>query len=326
LESASAVTVWVTVALASLIASFIALHYYELQQQMLERAETSLDIAGQAIEGSLEHTMLSQDADELQRIIDRVAQQPEIRSMVLLNRQSEVRFAPRGEGVGTRLDPSDPGCEACHRAQEPEQGSTILITSPQGESLLRYCIPIRNQPICYDCHDSNVRVNGALITDFSLSAIQSSLDAELRNDIVTGLLLVAAGVVAVNLLLDRMILSADRTLSAIRRFGAGDYSQHRPQGGDEIGQVAAVFNDMASGLQARAETSQLYQELQHKERRARSNAAHHRRARGRAQAHRPRAARRLRADAHGADPGPGNRPAVPARRRRAAQGAVDLRP
>jgi signal transduction histidine kinase len=262
------ITLGVTLALASLIAGFMAIHYWELRQQMLQSSEMNLTALGRVIEGSLEHTMLTQDRDELQRIMDKAAQQPEIRFMVLLNRQSEVRFAPHDQGVGTHLDMNAPGCEVCHRAQEPERGSVILLTTPQGEPVLRYCIPIQNQVACQGCHDPNQRINGALIADFSLAATQNDLNNELFGDMLAGAGLIIASAFIVNLLLDRLILNKlDRTLEAIRRFGRGDYAQRvAPQGADEIGQVAAAFNDMAQGLQAKEqETTQLYQELQRKE-------------------------------------------------------------
>jgi len=256
------------VALGVIIVAFIALHYREHQERVLREAEVNLVNVGQLIEGSLEHAMLTQDFAELQQIMDNVARQRNIRSIVLLNNRSEVRFAPEGKGVGTRLDLRDPGCQACHRANEPPQGASIIFTSPQGEPILRNCNPVENRPSCYACHDPQNRINGALLTDFSLAETNTHLAAELRTNVVGGLVLVIVVVFIVNLFLDRLVLAKlDRMMLAIRHFGSGDRSQRvLVRGADEIGRLAAAFNHMADGLQAKEqETTRLYHELQQKE-------------------------------------------------------------
>ncbi len=260
-------TLGVTVALGITLVAFIVLHYREHRARVLREAEANLVNIGQMIEGSLEHALVTQDFAETQQIMDNVGRQRDIRSIVLLNNQSQVRFAPGGKGGGTRLNLDDPGCQVCHRAGEPPQGGSIIFTTAQGEPVLRNCNPIENRPQCHACHDPQNRLNGALLTDFSLAETNTHLADDLRMSVGLGLTAVIAVILMVNLFLDRLVLSKlDRMMLAINRFGAGDRSQRVPtRGADEIGRLATAFNRMADGLQTKEqETERLYHELQQK--------------------------------------------------------------
>ena len=261
-------TLGVSVALGIILIAFVILHYLGHRARTWREAEANVAGIGLIIEGSLEHAMLTRDLAELQQIIDNVARRRNIRSVLLLNTDGEIRFAPEGKGVGSRLDPRRPDCQACHQAGAAARGRSIVYTTPEGERVLRNCNPIANQPACHACHDASKPLTGALLTDFSLAETNAHLAAELRINLLAGLGVVVVGAVTVNLLLDRLMLRRlDRMMLAIRRFGAGDRSQRVPaHNGDEVGRLAATFNRMADGLQAREqEAARLYGELAQKE-------------------------------------------------------------
>lgn len=257
----------VSVALGLILVVFLILHHEQQRRRVIHEAEANLTQVGQIIEGSLVHSMLSRDLTELQQILDELGRQRNIRAIWLLSTQGEVRFASGGAGVGTRLDQQDPGCQPCHQTSQPAS-SSIAFTTDRGEPMLRNCTPIANRPSCYACHDSQQRLTGALVTDFSLAETNARLSADLRLSLIAGATVVVVGAFTVVWLLNRLLLGKlDQVILAIRRFGREDRSHRVPvTGADEIGCLAAAFNDMADGLQAKEEeTARLYHELQQKE-------------------------------------------------------------
>jgi signal transduction histidine kinase len=100
------------------------------------------------------------------------------------------------------------------------------------------------------------------------AATQGTLAADWLGSLAFGIGTILFAVLAVNLLLNRFVLDKLEKLAPIlRRFGQGDLSVRLPaQGGDEIGQLAAAFNQMAESLQTRErENARLYRQLEEKE-------------------------------------------------------------
>ncbi|MCW5853097.1 MAG: HAMP domain-containing protein [Anaerolineae bacterium] len=244
------------------------IQYREHRERTLREAERNLVNVGQLIGGSLEHAMLTQDHTELQNIMDSVARLNDVRFMVLLNRRSEIRFAPGSRDIGKRLDLADPGCQVCHRSGETTLGGTVNWLTNDGEAVLRNCTPIVNRPECYRCHSPQTPINGALITDFSMAETNEHLNLELRYNLLGGLGIVLIVAIIMNLLLDRMVLRRlDQLMGTVRDFGIGNLSLRVPaRGTDEISRLDAAFNDMARSLEVKEqETGRLYRELQQKE-------------------------------------------------------------
>jgi signal transduction histidine kinase len=228
----------------------------------------ALTNTSQLIKGSLQHAMLKQDFGDLQAIMDNVASQPGIKAVVLLNRDSVIRFAPEQNGVGTQLNLSDPACQLCHQPGGPPDKQNVVFTNAAGERVLRNCNPIENLEPCHQCHDPRVAINGALITDFSLTETDAHLTEDLNTSVFLGGGAIALVVLTINLLMNRLVLARlVRLAGVLQRFGQGDLGQRLPRDSvDELGAVSDAFNRMASSLQDKNhENARLYAELEQKE-------------------------------------------------------------
>ncbi len=143
-----------------------------------------------------------------------------------------------------------------------------MLTVASGERLFRNMNPIENRPPCYGCHTAEDRINGVLITDFSMADIDRHLAQDLRESLLLSAAAIATTILVVNVMMSRVVISRlQRFLETIRLFGRGDLTQRAMLiGGDEISQIADSFNRMADGLQEKdQENVRLYQELQRKE-------------------------------------------------------------
>lgn len=133
------------------------------------------------------------------------------------------------------------------------QYSTI-VTTAAGQRVLRNCTPVENEPACTQCHDPEIRLNGVIITDLSMAEVDRHLAEDLRDTLLLFGGTLMTSVLAVNLLLNRVVVSRlARFAQAIRAFGQGDFSQRiAMKGSDEIAKLAETFNHMAQGLQEKA--------------------------------------------------------------------------
>ncbi len=250
-----------------ILGAFSILQYVRHRDLLLANLERSTTTMGQVITGSLQHAMLNRDFSEIQQIIDNVAQQREIVGLVLLNKAGEIRIAPQGERVGTRLNQQDPECQVCHsHASELRKGSVIL--ERPGGRVFRTMTPIENRVECHACHDPSSRLNGVLMSDFSMAVIDQHLEADLRNALLWAVAAITATTVTINALMSRLVVTKlERLAEVIKLFGRGDLRQRvAMQSSDEIGELAETFNRMATGLEDKdRENVRLYAELQQKE-------------------------------------------------------------
>lgn len=262
------ITAGVTLVMVVVVALYSYLHYDSHRARVMREAGQTLTNTSQIIKGSLQHAMLKQDFADLQSIMDNVGRQRGIETLMLLNRESVIRFAPGQKGVGTRLDLRDPSCQACHPPGRPADQQNSVYTTAQGERVLRNCNPIENQPTCYQCHDASIRINGVLLIDFSLAETDAHLAEDLRASLLLGGGAIALVILTINSLMDRLVLARlDRVSGVLRRFGQGDLSQRLAlRSGDELGKLAETFNRMAASLQDKdRENVRLYAELRQKE-------------------------------------------------------------
>ncbi len=262
------ITAGVTVAMALILALYTFIHYDSHRARVIRDAGETVTSTAQLIEGSLQHAMLQQDYGDLQSIFDNVGRQPGIVTLWLLNSNSVIRFAPGTKEVGTRLDLNDPNCGICHPPGKPAHLQNIIYTTAQGTRVLRNCNPIENQPACYQCHDARARFNGVLISDYSLAETDAHLAEDLRASLLLGGGAILLVVLAINLLMDRLVLARlGRVSQVLQRFGQGDLSQRvAAQSPDELGKLAETFNRMAASLQEEnRENARLYAELSQKE-------------------------------------------------------------
>ncbi len=272
------ITAGIAVPLLVILSAYSYLQYVRQRDLLLSNLDRATTNLGNVIVGSLQHAMLSQDLPEIQGIMDDIAKQEGIRGVFLMNAQGEIRFAPQERLVGTRLSFSDSGCAECHSSSSQQHSNSVIFTTAQGERVFRNCNPIKNQTECQQCHSAKDPYNGVLITDLSMQSVDASLDSDLRSNILWSSAAILATILAMNALMSRMVVTRlEGLVDAIKQFSRGDLSQRvRVESGDEIGELAVSFNQMAVGLSEKAQLEQkvlerteelerLNEELRHKE-------------------------------------------------------------
>lgn len=230
--------------------------FYYLETSLLRRhliknlEESSTHYLSNIIKGSLKHAMLTRDMDEVRYIIETVHDQREVLNIFLVNKAGEAVISSGSPVTKRRFSLSEPTCQICHRYKPKERSTTVLFTNLEGREIFRNVNPIQNEPECHGCHQPSNKVNGVLITDFSLQGIQEQLDRDFRRSMVSLAFFLLVVVGGLSFSVDRLVLARLQSFAAaVKRFGLGDFNQEISESSrDEIGELSSAFNQMAADL------------------------------------------------------------------------------
>ncbi len=249
------ITIGTIVPVVLIAGVFSLLQFLQHRQDMLGDLERSATQVGEVIESSLVRAMMTHDLESIQYTVDEIAAtQDDITEVMLIDKPGEIKASFQGLKTGQVLQLDDPTCQLCHRQQTENRNQTVVFTSEAGERFLRNVNPIANQEQCYACHDAEASLLGILITDLSMAGVDQSLSTHLRENLLLSFGMALAVVVSVNLMISSTVVNrVQAVVDAIRRFATGDLDQRAPVAGeDELGELAAAFNDMAEGLKEKA--------------------------------------------------------------------------
>jgi signal transduction histidine kinase len=259
------VTLAILIPITLVLVTSTVVEYNRHRQRDLESMSLLASQTGQVIEQVLHREMLRSDFDAIQSIFDTLGAEESIQALLLLDTNGRVIFSPGDETTGVIFDNQDPTCQPCHSLPPQGRPSGVIIDLPQGQNSFRSMQPIVNQPECTECHDSDQRLLGLLLTDLSVAPVQDMLARDLRVAVFwwagTGVVMVFL----VNFAINKTVLNRLHKISgAIARFGKGkSFETLAETPHDEIGRLSAVYNRMVSRIRVRDnENAVLTQKLQ----------------------------------------------------------------
>jgi signal transduction histidine kinase len=244
------VTLGVVLPLVAILGLFAAVAYDRNQKAVLDNLAFLASQIGQVIEDGIQHEMLTENRAGLQHMLNTIGQNDLMRVVYLLDTDGQVVFAPKGQGVGQRLDNADPACQPCHGLPVEQRPGSVVVTLATGQRVFRSMKPIENQPACMQCHDPEQRLIGLLLTDISMTPLEAPIAAQLRETFLWGAAMILVVVVVVNGALSRFVMRRlEAVAHALARFGRGQLDVQLPAGNpDEIGQLALAFNAMSARI------------------------------------------------------------------------------
>ncbi len=256
------VTLGIILPLVIILGFFTAIEYARHQAVVLNNLSLLAAQSGRVIENNLRHAMVESNFTEMQIILDSIGEGEDFRLVYLLDVDGKVIFAPMSEGVGSRLDNSQPDCQPCHRLPPNERPGSIVVTASDGQRVFRSMYPIKNASECSTCHDPNKPLIGLLLTDIPVSPMEAAIAADLRENLLWWVGTIIVTVIIVNLVMSRIVIRRLESLAqALRSFGKERLDLRLPvKDLDEIGQLAIAFNKMGQRIENEAAENQALSE------------------------------------------------------------------
>ncbi len=226
------------------VAAILLLHRYDLDRS-IEIHRKSADLQARLLVAALEHQMLTQDHQVLERTLSEIGSEQEVSNIMILDHEGLVAVANPDHLRGEQLDLESPTCIACHDLDSGQRQRTAVVETPTGRTL-RLIHPLANRPACQGCHPSTQRINGFLLLDISMS----ELDRQIRDDgnrvlalsaFLAALLLLGAGWIVRKLILERVDSMGRMAL----RISQGHLDARVEEGGhDLLGVLERDLNHM----------------------------------------------------------------------------------
>lgn len=220
---------------------FFGVYWHGLEQER-RAASTAVNLL---LQSSLENAMLKQDLDGLRNIINKLAEQENIRAVFIANPAREIRFSSQKELLNQRIEWKD------HRI--PHQVDTFFWTMPNGEEILRSVNPVHNKAECTICHGEIVDnpINGVLFVDYAADPLRQKAfsDGLLFIIAVIGMILCMA-VMLWGFMQRFVVHPLNIMIKNVKALADGQLSTRVTiQSQNELGDLAKGFNNMAAALQ-----------------------------------------------------------------------------
>jgi two-component system NtrC family sensor kinase len=254
---------------ATLLVSFgllgfanIRLHRQHLERNILTSAERISD----TLKRGTSYSMLRNDREGLYHTITTMGGQPGVVRIRIFNKEGRISFSTDAAESGTLVNKRAEACFACHARERPLEhldrpDRFRIFRTAGGERVLGIINPIENQPSCSSAachaHPPGQKILGVLDTHLSLAVADADI-AESSRQMLTYTLLAVTGIcllLAAYVL--RFVHQPLRALEAgTRRLSQGELGyQIGVRAGDEIGDLAASFNNMSRELREAREES-----------------------------------------------------------------------
>jgi two-component system, NtrC family, sensor kinase len=235
----------------------IRLHRHDLEAARLASAERVSDV----IKRSTVYYMLRNDRDGLYRTIQTMAGEPGTVGVRILDPMGRIHYSTNPEEINRSLNAIAADCGGCSDAVQPLGPVTLpahlrIYRSASGTRVLGIMSPIENQPGCSNAachaHPAGQKVLGVLDTNLSLA----QADAQVTASSTLILAYTAAAVLLVAVLSWLFVWRVvHKPIQALKKgtehLSRGDLGyQIKLQSQDEVGELAASFNDMSTQLRA----------------------------------------------------------------------------
>jgi PAS domain S-box-containing protein len=259
------VTAGVITILAVAMAVVFAVQYRWFREEMIARLGLASTPLSDVIKGSLKHAMQTRDLSEIAAIVENVSRQQGVIKVFIVDKKGVIRISPVPEDIGRRIAPDDQTCLICHRTAAENRTKTVVFTGAGGERIFRNVTPITNEPACHGCHGSAERLNGVLISDFSMAEVDRRLASTFREMLLGLVLTVGATALGIAVIMNRLVIAKlERFVHATKLLGRGKLDLKVTVGGrDEIGELAASFNGMVDSLRRTKELRERQELLEH---------------------------------------------------------------
>ncbi len=224
------------------------------RNHMLQATEDKVRALSQAIDRGIQVAMREGRSQEVQRILEDMARDPDIELITIFDEKGKILRTSRPEMVGRLIDRD----RLSRYLIQPDLAVTGLY---ENGKLIRSVVKrIRNRPECFQCHGSQASVNGILHLDMSFQQTQMQLEEMERSAywtvLIAALVLAAGGAFLMVRLVDRPIAGLMHAMAKVEGGNLETRAVITTQ--DELGALAESFNAMVEKLKAARQEIETY--------------------------------------------------------------------
>lgn len=243
-------------AIGAVLVVYAVLSFRSVKENFLDFVGGEAERSSELIRRATHDGMLLHRLDEVQVMIERLAEGPDLAAVRVYDKQGAVVLSSDAAEIGRTAELDAQRCSSCHPLGDPTQATSEaadLIGSEGGE-VLRHVAVIENEPACASggCHEQAIGkpVLGVLEVEMSLEPLAARLASERRQLIwaTLALLLVIGAVTAV--IFRRLIYRPIGMLQeGARQIADGDLATRIDVKGEhELASLSGDFNRMATDL------------------------------------------------------------------------------
>ncbi len=224
-------------------------------QHVLEAANQLTD----TIRLGTHYAMLTYAADDIAKIINNTAQQPDIESIRIYNKAGEIKYSNRAEEIDTITNIRDEACYVCHQSDPPKVTLDLTrrsrIFEVNGQRMLAVMSPIYNEPGCSPgpchVHQENKEVLGLLDVVISLKTSDAHVLGFVEKTGALAVVIFLATFAALYYFMHTFVnRPIKKLMSQTRRIANGQPLQPTDiDQDDEMGELARSLDTMARDIQ-----------------------------------------------------------------------------
>jgi len=203
--------------------------------------------------------MLRNDREQQVQIIHNIAAQPGVKKIRIMSKSGRIEISSDPAERGRMVNKSADGCIICHSSAEPltkpAGKDTVRIYRMGEERVIGLVRPIENEPACANAachaHPASHRILGVLDVVFSLGQVDQALAEHERRMLAqvgfSAIVMLGFVGLLVYMLVSRPI---KQLIAGVHQFAAKNLSYRFGfKRRDEVGELAAAFDDMATELE-----------------------------------------------------------------------------
>jgi two-component system, NtrC family, sensor kinase len=249
------VSLYLSAVLVAVMVLFVLLLVQQARQEQLNTIIGHMTQMSQVIARSTRYAMLLDEPDIVDKIIQDIGQQDQIKTVRVLRKNGVIAHSNHPDEIGQRIDKEAEHCSHCHEGEKvlsdiPNHKKWRLFETPDKHQMLGNMEVIRNDASCASAachqHPATQSVLGVVDITYSLDDVNRALRSHVIDMIAVSAGFILLVSLSVGWLLHRMIYVplADLEKGA-RRLASGNFDSAIPvRGDDEFGSLAKSTNAM----------------------------------------------------------------------------------
>ncbi len=153
------------------------------QESFLEQSEMMISEITDTVVKSIEYPMLDGEMDEVQAILERLRTLEDLDVVHLCDLEGVIRYSGESSNIG-RVTVSEITLGALRTGKLVKGTEIRRIKVPAGEKVLRYAIPIPNEPVCFKCHGSDDKLLGILTVGYLWDPVEKVVISHRNRDVL----------------------------------------------------------------------------------------------------------------------------------------------